>query len=241
MTGNIQMNGNDINGLTDLTVGSHILGATTYQSGTGGDSFLIRTSASTTASTPTYSFLSQTTTGMYTSTSDLRFTVQGVDRISINSSEIDVLGHRITNVATPTSPNDAANKNYVDTFTSVKLLGTASVDLTTTGITLVYTVPLTKMHVPTHIIFHTTSAVPGGAPTDPEVSVGTTALTPINILDVSTITTLGISTAGDQVYRLDPKQGAVSPNSGDVIRLEVTTAAGFTTLEADIIIIGLEI
>lgn len=236
---NITFSGGSLTGLTTLTVGDHILGAADYQSGLGGDAFLIRTAAASTVSTPTYSFIGQPTTGMYTSTGDLRLSLGGSDRFSINATDIDVINSVLTNVGDPVNPQDAATKKYVDEVQSTKVLGSASVNLMATGSANIYTVPTGKMHIITHIIFKTTSVAGGG--TDPDVSVGTQGVSPNNILPQTTMV-LPVGVGADQGYYFVPVDGSVTPSAGTAVRVDVPVAGtSFTALVADVIIVGLEL
>ncbi len=239
MAGNIDTGGNDILNLATLTVGDHILSSAELQSNQAGDAYFIRTAGATTASTPTYSFVGQPTTGVYTSTGDFRITVSGVDRISINTSEIDVMGHRLAQVGTPTQPDDAATKEYVDNALGVRVLGSVSVDLKTTGATTINTVPVGVSHVVTNVILKLTSV--SGSGTDPVVSVGTQGASPDNIIDDVTVA-LPVGVGADQAYYLYPDDGANTPSTGSSIRIDVATAAtGFGSLVATVYALGLEL
>jgi hypothetical protein len=67
------------------------------------------------ASAPAYSFGSESNTGIYRSTAgQLSISILGTTRVNINSTEVSVGNLKVTNVATPTSGTDAANKSYVD-------------------------------------------------------------------------------------------------------------------------------
>ena len=63
---------------------------------------------------PSYTFGTDTTKGMYSTSTVLGFAIAGNRVMSIDATSLDVNNNKITSLATPTSGTDAANKAYVD-------------------------------------------------------------------------------------------------------------------------------
>lgn len=241
MTGDIDMGGNDITNIGNLSNPPHQYTATEYTSTNIGNSFFIRTTGAPTVSTPTYSFATNQDTGMLWDGSNIVFTIGGSQRLGIGIGTLNVGGNRVTNVGNPTAGTDAVNLNYLNGLNTVRLLGSVTgLDLLTAGTTPIYTVPVGNMHVITQIIVRTTSFVPGVSPVDPDIVIGT--LAPFDDIISAATLSWGPGGAGDQAIYLNPDQGATTPNSGTTITLDVTTSAGgtFTALDVDVYVLGLE-
>ena len=251
MTGDIDMNGNDILNAGLMDIGSHWFQATQYTSGLGGNAFLIRLTATPAVGTPTYSFATDTDTGILNDGADaIIMACGGAAELTVNPTEIDAHSKKVVNLVDPTNPADAATKGYVDGINSVRLLAKSTgVDLTATGVTNLYTVPTGKLHIITEVIVRLTSFVPGGAPTSPEFNVGTVGAFD-NIVDGFQMQ-LTAANAADQAWYLSSdvplvgvtwKQGAVTPNAGTIVKFNVTTAAGGTVSAAvaDVYVLGFE-
>ena len=89
------------------------------------------------------------------------------------ANELDVHGRQVTSVADPTAADHAVTKGFIDAMSTVKLLGSVTgVDLMTTGVTPVYTIPAGKMHIVTQVIVRATTYTPGVTPTNATGSVG---------------------------------------------------------------------
>jgi len=194
------------------------------------------------AAAPAYSFSGDPDTGWWSDGVNLRGAVQGVDELVITSTEIDVTSKRITNVATPTAGTDAVNKDFIDAQIHMKLLGfVAGVDLTSTGVTIIYTLPVGKMHILTNIIVRATAYTPGATPSNPIVDIEVAGGP--DFVSAATLDWGGISGAADQAVYLLPQDGSPTPNSSEVIRIDVTTAAAgtFSALTATVYVLGIEL
>jgi hypothetical protein len=159
------------------------------------------------------------------------------------SNEVDVHGRQVVGVADPTADDHAVTKGFVDAQMHTKLLGSVSgVDLLSTSVTPVYTIPAGKMHIITQVIVRATAYTPGGAPTNPVGSVGLSGSYEQIVVD-TTLDWGGTAGAGDQVVYLQPKDGADSPNAGSVVRFQVDTAGGgtFSALDATVYVLGIEL
>ena len=238
-----------ITGLPTLTVGDHVLGASDYQSGNGGNSFLITTTGAPTAGAPTYSFVGATDMGMYSTGVELRFANGGTDMLAITSTDISVRGKNITDVADPVLPYDAVTKQWIDDRNTNRSLGAvASIDLMAgagTGTTLL-TVPLGKTHMYTQLVIRARSYAPGASPTNPDVSVGTVASSGLNVLAQTTLDWGGTAGAADQALVIPlGANGAPSstPNPSDTVQIKVQVPAGgtFSSLIVDVYLLGMEI
>lgn len=64
--------------------------------------------------TPVYGFAENQTSGLASATGGVAVVVSGSQKLTVTSTGVSVHSQKITNVATPTSSNDAANKQYVD-------------------------------------------------------------------------------------------------------------------------------
>jgi hypothetical protein len=126
---------------TYLTSGSVVL------SWSGGTSGLLPNTASTGAITVTGTLVvanggTGTTTGSITGTGALTFTAgstnTNVNLVPNGNGTVDVASKRITNVATPTGDNDAANKGYVDAVKTGLNVKDAARLATTAALTVTY-------------------------------------------------------------------------------------------------------
>jgi hypothetical protein len=203
--------------------------------------------ASASDGAPAYSFTGALDSGMWYN-GNLNFAIGGGSALTIASSgganELDVHGRQVVGVADPTEDDHAATKGFIDAMSTVKLLGSVTgVDLLSTGTTTVYTIPVGKMHIITQVIVRATDYTPGGAPSNPEASVGITGSFNQIVNDDTELDWGGVAGAADQVVYLQPKDGADSPNAGDLVRFQVDTAAGgtFSVLDATIYILGIEL
>ena len=189
---------------------------------------------------PGYAFLSDDTTGLFTDGTNLRLALAGADGVTIAPTEVDVHSRKISGVADPVADDEAVNKGFLDAQAHTKLLGSVSgVDLTSTGATLVYTVPAAKMHIITNIIVRSTSF--SGSPSDPGVSVFVTYDTAANkIVPSDTTISWGGTGAGEQAVYLDPKDGSPTPNALATVNFDVDTAAT-GTLVATVYVLGIEL
>ena len=197
---------------------------------------------------PAYAFTSALDTGMWYDGTNLRLAISAGNGVTIapasGTNDVDVHGRQVVGVADPTADDHAVTKGHLDNQSFVKLLGSVTgVDLLTTGTTNIYTVPTGKMHIITQILVRTTAYTPGGAPTNPDVSVGLTGSFN-QIVDNNTVLDWG-GTAGaaDQVVYLQPKDGADTPNASDLVRFQVDTAGGgtFSALTATVYVLGIEL
>jgi len=247
MTGNLNLNGNSItNAALPMTVGTHGFTTGSYQSTSGGNSFLIRTSSVANASTPTYSFVSQPTSGIWMNGSDLTISIGGSTELAVSSTRISAMNKPIKDVANPTAVGDAVNLGYVNSLGMQRVLGsTVGIDLVGGAVgstTAVYTLPVGKQHIITQIILVASSYNPGALPVDPVVSVGVTGGTYDDIVAGTTLS-WGLSGAADQAVYLNPKQGATTPNATNTVTLQLDTPAGgtFGALVVDVYVMGVEL
>ena len=244
MSGNINMNSNNITNIGSLTVTNHAFTSADYRSGLGGNSFLIRTTNAPTVSTPSYSFLGSQTSGMYWDGAQIAFSVGGVNKMNIGASTIDATGNRIINVGTPTGTNDAVNLSYLKGLNVTRVLGTVSGINLMTGAgtaTPIYTLPSGVMHVITKVIVVATSYIPGISPVDAQISVGITGPDYNQIIDTATLS-WGVGGAADQAVYVEPDQGASTPNAANVVYLQKDTLASgtFSALTVKVYVLGFE-
>jgi hypothetical protein len=242
MTGVLDMGGQTITNLVgpfDIS-DVHMFTATEYQTGLGGNGFLINATAAPVATTPTYSFVGAPTTGMWWNLGDIAFSISGTDQFVIGAADIDVVNKRIVQVADPVNAQDAVTLNYVDGLNINRVVGSATgVDLRTLATTNIYTVPVGKTLIITQIIMVAATNTPG-TPSDPVISFGIDGAT-TSVVNNSTSNWGGISGAANQVIYLTPDDGAASPNAGSIVNITVNTAAGHSTLTGDIYIMGFEL
>lgn len=235
-----------ITGLPTLTVGDHVLGAADYQSGNGGNSFLITTAAAVTAAAPTYSFVGATTMGMYSSGTELRFAVGGADRITLAAGvngDVSMNSSKVTDVADPVNDQDAVTKKWITDMTTVRLLGSAlNVDLLNDSGANILTVPVGKRHIYTQLVVRLRSYIPGITPTNAEIQVGIGSGD-----EILTQTALNWGGAGSADQAIVIPVGvngspASTPNPSSVINVTVVVNAGgtTTTLDADVHLVGME-
>ncbi len=196
---------------------------------------------------PSYAFTGSLDDGMWHDGTSIRFAVEGASALTISpaggANEVDVHGRQVVGLADPTADDHAVTKGFVDAQLHVRLLGSVTgVDLLSTGVTPVYTIPAGKMHIVTQVIVRATSYTPGGAPTNPVGSVGLSGNYDQIVVD-TTLDWGGTAGAGDQVVYLPPKDGADSPNAGSIVRFEVDTAGGgtFSALDATVYVLGIEL
>jgi hypothetical protein len=99
------------------------------------------------------------------------------------------------------------------------------------------------MHIITQVIVRATDYTPGAGPTNPEASVGLTGSFNQIIENNTELDWGGTAGAADQVVYLQPKDGADSPNAGDLVRFQVDTAGGgdFSALDATVYVLGIEL
>ncbi len=238
-----------ITGLPTLTIGDHIIGASDYRSNLGGNSFLITTSATPSSTTPTYSFISATDMGMYSTGVELRFAVGGIDKLTLTSTDISANSNNIKDVADPVNDQDAVTKKWITDMTTVRKLGsTLTFDLTAgagAGANLL-TVPIGKTHMYTHLVVRARSYIPGAAPTNPIISVGSITSGGINVLLSETLDWGGVAGSADQALVVPLGASGLpsaTPNPGDVVQVKLQTPAGgtFTSLDVDVYLAGMEI
>jgi hypothetical protein len=196
---------------------------------------------------PAYAFTGALDTGMWHDGTSLQLAIGGTSGLTVSpaggSNEVDVHGRNIVSVANPTADDHAVNKGFVDAQLHTKLLGSVTgVDLLSTGVIPVYTIPAGKMHIVTEVIVRATSYTPGATPTNPTGSVGLSGNYDQIVVDTP-LDWGGTSGAGDQVVYLQPKNGADSPNAGNIVRFEVDTAAGgtFSALTVTVYVLGIEL
>lgn len=247
MTGNLDMNNNQIvNVGLPLTIGSHVWSTADYRSGLGSNGFLIRTTAAPSAALPTYSFVADSDTGMYSDGTAVHVSVNGADRLTISATEVSANALQVKDVADPTDDQDAVTVNYLRTLGVQRILGQATgIDLqgATPGQSFtLYTVPTGRRHVITKVILIATSYAPGVSPVDPVVSIGTGGPSFDQVIDTVTVS-WGPAGSGDQAVYVDPDQGAETPNSSTVITLLVNAPAGgtFANLTVSAYIMGFEL
>ncbi len=195
-------------------------------------------------SAPSYAFTGSLDGGMFHDGTNLRFALDGALGLTISTTTLDAHGRRLEGLVDPTADDEAVTKGFLDAQSMVKLLGSVgSVDLLSTGITTVYTVPAGKMHIITQILVRTTSYTPGVTPSNPQASVGLTGSFN-QIIDNNTVLDWGgTAGAGDQAVYLQPKDGADTPNAGSLVRFQVDTAGAgtFSALEATVYVLGIEL
>ena len=198
---------------------------------------------------PGYAFGSATNAGMLWDGTNIVFSIDSASALTITPSTgtniVDVHGRQVSGVADPTTDDQAVNLGTLNAFTAVKLLGSNStpINLLSGGTTAIYTVPVGKAHIITHVIVQANDYTPGATPTNPEVSVGINGSFDQIIDNNSELDWGGIAGAGDQVVYLLPYDGAISPNAGDVIQLQVDTVGGgtFAALTATVYVLGIEL
>ena len=247
MTGNLNLNGNQITNLAlPLIAGSHSFTTTDYQATSGGNAFLIRTGNIATAATPTYSFVSQPTSGMWMNGNDLSITIGGTNEFAVSATRISAANKQVKDVASPTAVGDAVNLGYVEALGVQQLLGkTTGVDLVNGAAGLVnpiYTLPAGKRHIITKIIIVATSYNPGVGPISPVISVGSAGANYDNIVNSTTLN-WGSTGAADQAVYVDPSQGAATPNAANIVSIQIDTPAGgtFGALIVDVYVMGIEL
>jgi hypothetical protein len=241
MTGSLDMGTQSLTNVAlPFSTGVHQYTTTDYQTGNGGNGFLISTGSAPTAVAPTYSFASDIDTGMYWNAGDIAFAINGVDAFVIATADIDVMNKQVKQVSTPTDSGDAVNLGYIDGLLLNRVLATVTgVDLTTVGTTTVYTVPVGKNHIISQIVLVSTANTPGGSSTDPVISFG--AGTTIDIVNNITPSFNGPSGTADMAVYLTPDDSAATPNAGDIVRVTVNTPAGHTSLTGTVYIMGFEL
>jgi len=200
------------------------------------------------ATAPSLTFTGQLDAGVYADGTNINIALDGADAVTVTPSggtnEVSVKGRRVSDVAAPTTGTDAVNQDFIDGLSMVKLLGSVSgVDLTTTGTTNIYTLPASKMHIITHIIVRATAYTPGGAPTNPVASAGLSPGSSDEFVDMATLDWGGIAGAADQAVYLGPQDGSPTPNSAEIVRFRVDTAAAgtFSALTATVYVLGIEL
>jgi hypothetical protein len=99
------------------------------------------------------------------------------------------------------------------------------------------------MHIITHIIVRATAYTPGGAPANPVASVGLSPGSSDEFVDMETLDWGGIAGAADQAVYLEPQDGSPTPNSAEIVRFRVDTAAAgtFSALTATVYVLGIEL
>jgi hypothetical protein len=196
---------------------------------------------------PSYAFTGALDTGIWYD-SNIHFVIGGDKALTVSpaggANEVDVYGRQVVGVADPTGDDHAVTKGYLESLSTVKLLGSVTgVDLLSTGTTTVYTIPAGKMHIITQVIVRATDYTPGGAPSNPEASVGITGTFDQIVENDTVLDWGGAAGAADQVVYLQPKDGADSPNALDLVRFQVDTAGGgtFSALTATVYVLGIEL
>lgn len=246
MTGPLDMGSQRIlNTALPLSVGGVYSWSTTeYQGGSNG--FLMRTTGTPGASTPTYSFVDGNDSGMWFDGANVVVSVDGADQLVVGSATINAKSKRITNVAAPTASTDAVNLGYFEGLVMERLLG-ASIGIDLAGspdgtVFDIYTVPSGKSHIITKIIIVSNSYNPGVGGVDPEISIGTGAPEYAQIIE-DTVLSWGPAGAADQAVYLFPDQGAETPNSNTVVRLHLDSAAAgtYSALTVSVYVIGIEV
>ena len=98
------------------------------------------------------------------------------------------------------------------------------------------------MHIVTEVIVRATAYTPGATPTNAIGSIGLSGNYDQIVVDTE-LNWGGTAGAGDQVVYLQPKDGADSPNAGNIVRFEVDTAAGgtFSALTVTVYVLGIEL
>jgi len=121
-----------------------------------------------------------------------------------------------------------------DAKIAAKITTTASIDLTSTGSTTLYTVPTGKTFIPLEIILRVTSA--SAANGDAEAQVENTASSG----DIVATTILSGMTSVDDSYRLSPGIGGTIRicDSAETVKLNVTSAESGTTLDVSADLFG---
>ena len=243
MTGNIDMNGNDVVNIGNFSTGNHVFNLNDYQSAEAGQSFFIRTAGAPTAATPTYSFLNQQNTGWYNDAVNMKATRLGSDVMEFTANGVDVKGGRVVNAGDPVNDQDVVTKAFLEASTMNKVLGLKkTIDLTTGGSVLhqIHTVPTGKTHIFTHAIIRARAYTPGAGTVNPVVSFGVNNPTYNDIVDTETLD-WGVGGSADQAVYALPKQGAATPNAAAAIWMRVNTQSDFTALTVDVYLVGLEI
>lgn len=200
-----------------------------------------------TVTVPSYSFTGALDTGMFNDVNGIHLAIGGASALTVapagGANEVDVHGRQIVSVADPTADDHAVTKGFVDAQLHTKLLGSVTgVDLLATGVIPVYTIPAGKMHIVTEVIVRATSYTPGVTPTNAIGSIGLSGNYDQIVVDTE-LNWGGTAGAGDQVVYLQPKDGADSPNAGNIVRFEVDTAAGgtFSALTVTVYVLGIEL
>lgn len=239
MTDDLNMGSNAITNSSGVYAGNVSITSDGLLADNGGNAPRISSSSTANASAPTYSFDEYPDTGIYLD-SGVKVSVAGSDELIVNDTEIDVLSKPIKNVSNPVDDGDAVNLGFVDNFPRV-LSHTTDVDLTVTGNTSLYTVPISKSHVITQIIVISKSYNPVDLTQNALISIGIGP--PFNDIVNQYELDWGLSGAADQALYVPFNTGAgvPTPNSSDVVTLTVNTASDQTALEADVILIGFSI
>lgn len=222
-------------------------------SSAGGNSFLIRSNNAASEASPTYSFLNNPDTGMWSdSGGGLGLSVNGTARVVLEAArEVSVEGNRITNVASPDNASDVATKGYVDGLGFERVLGRNRILLVENGTlrkmegdsTALYTVPVGKSHIITKIIMRSLRySVSGSNAHDPVLSIGVNGSDYDDINKGFPVSFGGSSSAADRATILLPDQAAVTPNTGSVVKASlVNVSTSFINLEVEIMVMGVEI
>ena len=237
MTGDLDLNGNNIIGAAGLDLGDHVFNVADYESGQGGNAHKIRLDSAPTAAAPTYSFTTDDDTGILNDGADgVIIAGNGAPQLTVNPAEIDAHGKKVVGAADPTADQDLATKAYVDNTNAIRVLAQATgVDLAVVGVKPLYTVPAGEVHIITDIILRITSYIPGAGPSTVYLNAGTTGLFD-QLVDSMEINP-GTSGAGDQaIYLLreqypfaGPAINAPTPNAGQPLNLNVTSVSPGTT------------
>lgn len=215
-------------------------------SNTGGNAFLIRAENAATEASPTYSFLNNPDTGIWSdSGGGLGFSVNGTARVVLEAArEVSVEGNRITNVAPPDNGSDAATRGYVDGLGAERVLGKAeAIDLTNgnpLAVHDIYSVPVGSSHIITKIIIRNSSYSAGTHPVDPVVSFGINS----DYDDIKRDFPVGFggsSASANRSLIVYPDQGAVVPHTGSEVKLKVKSdARNYANFSVEVIVMGIE-
>lgn len=243
MTGDINLNSNDINNITSVN-GSNVNITNNYIQSNINRSAYVDLINAPSITHPTYSFFNKTNYGMYLNGSDeIVISVNGSIGLSVNPTTIDVNNKVISNVALPVNNNDAVNKQYlINQMMPHVLMSASNIDLMSTGNILFGSVPTGKKYVFTQLLLIVKSYNAGISPVHPQISCGVSGASYNDGFDIETVD-LGSTGSANQSYYITPRQGAIIPTAAMQVYLNkhVAAAGSYGAFIVDAYVMGIEI